>query len=359
MQVVMILLLFILILIYWYTTNRDDKKAVTRYNVIITVLLVLLMGLRNECIYSDTYGYFLNFRMLENMDIAAIIARWPKDSFYYVFNHYMHPIISHNFSVWLCLIAILYMTPLSLIVKRYSVNPMWSWVCFIFLGLMMFVMAGLRQTIAMGFILIAFLKLMDGSKKYFFLFVAIAFLFHGSSFVCFLIYPLSKIRFDKTMIKWYFGAFIVMLVMGETVLTNIISYVGENDTRYIGYGESLNGSNYTYMIQQALLVLPSLYFLRNRYGERNIAIFLHLSMMAFIFVSLSPVIAEMFRLSMYFSWANMIVFPLAMNEASKRHSIAPSIYISFFTIYLVFINGTVMNKYYFWFEDATHLLQFH
>lgn len=354
----MILILFIVILVYWSMINHDDQKAITKYNVVITAMFVLLMGLRNECIYSDTYGYFLNFGLLENMEVEAIIARWPKDSFYYIFNHYIHPLIFHDFSVWLCLIAVLYMIPLSLIVKRYSVNPMWSWVCFIFLGLMMFVMAGLRQTIAMGFILIAFLKLLDGQKKYFFIFVAISYLFHGSSLICLLMYPLSKMRFNSKMIMWYLVAFVVMLVMGKTVLTNIIGYIGESDARYIGYGESMKGSNYTYMIQQALLAMPSLYFLRDRYEERHIAIFLHLSMVAFIFVSLSPVIAEMFRLSMYFSWANMVVFPLAMYEASKRQPIVPSIALSLVTIYLVFINGMVLNKYYFWFEDATHLLQF-
>lgn len=355
----MILLIFIFILLYWYYINKSDKKAVTRYDVVITVFFILLMGLRSEFIYSDTYGYYLNFKQLEFMSVEEIVAYWPKDSFYYILNHYIHPIIGHNFSVWLCLIALVYMVPLSIIVKRYSPNPMWSWICFIFLGLMMFVMAGLRQTLAMGFILIAFLKLMDGSKKFFFVFVAIAYLFHGTSLICLIMYPLSKLKFNGTMIKWYFITFLVMLLMGETVLTDVISFIGENDERYIGYGENLYGSNYTYLIQQALLVVPSLYFLRDRYNERKIGFFLHLCMIAFILVSLSPVIAEMFRMSMYFSWANMIVFPMAMYEASRRESAIPEIYLSFFIIYLIFINGTVLNEYYFWFEDATHMLNFY
>lgn len=147
-----------------------------------------------------------------------------------------------------------------------------------------------------------------------------------------------------------------MLIMGETVLTQIIGYIGENDTRYISYGENLKGSNYTYMIQQALLILPSLYFLRNRFNETLVALFLHFSMVAFIFVSMSPVIAEMFRLSMYFSWADMIVFPMAMYEASRHKSLLPLIFMIFFVVYMIFINGTVMNQYYFWFEDATNML---
>lgn len=355
----MIKFTFIFLLLYWLGINSKNEKAVNKYNTVMTVLFIIMMGLRNEVTYGDTYGYFVNFEDFGGMSVREIIDRWPKDTFYYICGHFLHPVVSHNYTLWLFLIALLYMIPLSMIVKRYSVNPMFSWLCFIFIGLMMFVMAGLRQTIAFGFMMIAFLKLLDGKKKYFFLFIAIAYLFHATSLICLLIYPLSKLRFNRRMLLWYVAAFGVLVVMGATVLQGITSYLGENDARYISYGENLHGSNYTYMIQQAMLILPSFYFLRNRFNEPLVAFFSHLSMVAFIFVSMSPIIAEMFRVSMYFSWANMILFPMAMTEASKKKSLLPSFFIVFFILYLVFVNKTAWTDYYFWFEDATHLLMWH
>lgn len=353
----MIKLTFIIILIYWFIINKKKEKAVDKYNCVIALLFFLMMGLRNEAIYGDTYGYVLNFEALGSMSIREIVFRWPKDTFFYIFTHYLHPIVFHNYTIWLLLIAALYMFPLYRIVKRYSVNPMWSWICFIFIGLMFFTMAGLRQTMAFGFVLTGFLMLMAGKKKYFFGLMAMAYLFHGTSLICLLIFPLMRLSFNKNTIIWYVVTFVVLMVMGTTILQHVISFLAENDERYIDYGENLHGSNYTYMLQQALLVLPSLYILRNKYNNPLVALFSHLSMIAFLFVSMSPVIAEMFRLSMYFSWANMLLFPMAMDEMVKKNNFVSLLYIVFFVLYLVFINKTAWQEYYFWFEDTSHIIK--
>ena len=353
----MIKLTFIIILLYWLQINRNSEKAVSKYNYVIAGLFFLMMGLRNEAIFGDTYGYVQNFWNLQDMTIQQIIWRWPKDSFFYIFAHYLHPIVFHNYTVWLLVIAALYMYPMYIIVKRYSVNPMFSWVCFIFIGLMTFNMAGLRQTMAFGLVMTAFLMLMDGKKKYFFGLIAAAYLFHGTSLICLLYYPLSKLQFNKTMIKLYVVGLAVLMVMGVTVLQALTAFLGESDERFIGYGENMLGSNYTYMIQQALLVLPSLYILRHRFTEPMVALFANFSMMSFLFISMSPVIAEMFRVSMYFSWANMLLFPMAMAEVSKRNNTLPSLYIAFFVLYLIFVNKTAWQEYYFWFEDTSHIIR--
>lgn len=353
----MIKLTFIIILLYWLQINRNSEMAVSKYNYVIAGLFFLMMGLRNEAIFGDTYGYVRNFWDLQDMTIQQIIWRWPKDSFFYIFTHYLHPIVFHNYTVWLLVIAALYMYPMYIIVKRYSVNPMFSWVCFIFIGLMTFNMAGLRQTMAFGLVMTAFLMLMDGKKKYFWGLMAVAYLFHGTALICLLYYPLSKLKFNRKMVTWYVLGLPVLMLMGATILQGITSYLGQSDERFIGYGENMLGSNYTYMIQQALLVLPSLYILRHRFTEPMVALFANFSMMSFLFISMSPVIAEMFRVSMYFSWANMLLFPMAMAEVSKRNNTLPSLYIAFFVLYLIFVNKTAWQEYYFWFEDTSHIIR--
>jgi hypothetical protein len=236
---------------------------------------------------------------------------------------------------------------------------MLSWLCFAFIGLMMFVMAGLRQTVAFGLIYIGFMCLMDGKRLQFFISIAVAYLFHGTALIFLIAYPIvvCKLKFSKFSILYYLIAIIVSLVAGVTVLTYVIDFIGQSDDRFLGYGENLYGSNYTYLIQQVLLVIPALYFLRHRYNERTVAVFAHLSMIALVAISLSPVIAEMFRVSMYFSWALMILFPMAINEASKSMSGITSIVVVLMLLYLILINGSLLNEYYFWFEDTSSYIR--
>lgn len=353
----MIKLTFIIIFLYWLNINRHNQKEVGRYNYVIALLFFLMMGLRNEAIFGDTYGYVQNFWYLENMTIQQIVWRWPKDTFFYIFTHYLHPFVFHNYTVWFLAIAALYMYPMSLIVKRYSVNPMFSWVCFIFIGLMSFNMAGLRQTMALGLVMIAFLMLMENKNKYFWGLMALAYFFHGTSLICLLYYPISKLKFNRKILACYVVGFIVLLLMDTAIMQNIIAYIGESDERYISYGENLHGSNYTYMIQQALILLPSLYIMRKRFSEPLVALFANFSLIAFLFISLSPMIAEMFRVSMYFSWANMLLFPMAMVEVTKKDYLLPPLYVTFFIIYLVYINKTAWQEYYFWFEDTSQIIK--
>lgn len=350
----MIAILFFFVILYWTFLEQKDEYNTQRYNLIVTILFILLMGLRNEAIYGDTYSYVHNFLKLDSMSIQGIIARWPKDTFFYIVTHYLNPILFHNYTLWLLLIAFIYMVPLSCIVKRYSKNPMLSWVCFIFLGLMMFVMAGLRQTVAFGIVLAGFLFLLQSKSKYFFASIFLAYFFHGTSLVFVLAYPLSKIRFQfsRKTILFYILAITLIMVLGTTILTTITDVLGQNDERYISYGTKLHGSTYTYMLQQAILVVPSLYYLRKYFEDSIFAVFAHMSLIGLVFVSLSPVIAEMFRVSMYFSWANMILFPLAMTEASKTDNMIQKVFMCIFIVYLVFINKTVTTDYYFFFENT-------
>lgn len=357
----MLLILFVFIIIFWYQYGNRSEANRKTYITVTTIAIFLIMGLRNCVIYNDTFSYVMNFRILEDMSTESIYNRWPKDTFFYLATHYIHPLILHDYTLWLLIISAIYIIPLSIIIKRYSVNPMLSWVCFVFLGMMMFTMAGLRQTIAMGLTLWSFIAIIDRKRILFIALIFCATLFHGTALIFVLVYPIVHygIKFNQKIITIYIGATIVFMIAGQTVLRSIVDVVGENDQRYIGYAQNMLGSTFTYFFQQLLLVVPALYYLKGKFNDSKITIFAHLSMIALMFVSLSPTIAEMFRVSMYFSWANMILFPLAMKDASKRSPNVQIAMMAFIIVYLIFINKTLQNPYYFWFEDASRLLRWY
>lgn len=354
----MILALFIFITIYWYAIRKNNNKIVI-YTKTTAFLFFLLAGLRNEAFYSDTYDYIQNFYNIGDMSVQDIIWTWPKDSFFYIFTHYLHPIILHNYTLWLLLISALYIYPIYWLIKRYSPNPMISWWCFALVGLMMFMMQGLRQTMAMGIVLCGFIFLLKGKNKYFFLSIALAYLFHATSLIFALVYPLTKLKFkfNKATILFYISVFLIVILKGETMLKNATDFLSQSDTRFIGYGEELHGSTWTYTLQQAVLIVPILYFLRDRFKDATVAILSHISLLAFILVSLSPVIAEMYRLSMYFSWAEILLFPIALDEAKKYGKKSLEVlFVAFAMFYLLYIHALQID-YMFFFQDASSVIR--
>lgn len=354
----MILILFIFITIYWNVVNKK-RGGVLKYTKITAILFFLLAGLRNEAFYSDTYGYVQNFSDVVNMTIPEIILRWPKDSFFYIFTHYLHPIIFHNYTLWFLLISALYIHPIYWLIKKYSPNPMISWWCFAFVGLMMFMMQGLRQIMAMGFVLNGFIFLLKEKPKYFFASVALAFLFHATSLISIIIYPLMKLHFKFSLrtISFYLVFLLVGLIYGTTMLKETTNILGQSDERFIGYNETLVGATWTYTLQQAVLVFPILYFLRKRFEEPIISVLSHITAIAFIIVSLSPIVAEMYRLSMYFSWAEILLFPIALDEAKKYgYKILQILFVAFALFYLLFIK-TLQQEYLFFFQDSSNIIK--
>lgn len=357
----MFLILFAFITLYWYWIPKKDEESIRKYVAITAFAFFLLAGLRHMTIYNDTLGYVLNFKDIETMSMQKIIWRWPKDTFFYIVAYYLHPVLNHSYTLWLLLISAIYMYPVYLLVKKYSKNPMYSWWCFAFIGLMMFTMAGIRQTIAMGIVLYGFVFLLNGRNLYFFICIVLAYFFHASALIFLLVFPLVKLelKFTPSTIFFYLIAIVAVLYSGRTILKDVTEFIAQSDERFIGYAKAMHGSNYTYALQQLLLTVPSIYYLRGRLHEKNIALFAHIALIALIAVLMSPIIAEMFRVSMYFSWSIMILFPMAMQEAQKNgESILPRLYLILFIIYLVFINKTLMSDYYFWFEDVSEYINY-
>ncbi|MDE7136023.1 MAG: EpsG family protein [Muribaculaceae bacterium] len=351
----MILIVFLFLLFFWYIEKDKGSQGRRTYAIVVTIVIFLIGGLRNMAVYADTFGYVYRFNMLQDLSVNDIKSTFTKDTFFYLFTYWIQPYIFNNYTLWFLLISAVYIIPIGIIIYRYSDNPMWSWVCFFFIGLFMFSMAGLRQVVAMGIALIGFLLLMKKKDIWFFVLVWIASLFHGTALIFVLIYPYVrfKIPFKKVMLITYAALVVVLLVTGSGVMRPIVDYIGIQDERYVSYGENLRGSTYTYFLQQLILFVPSIIILKKRLKEPRVALFTNIAAIALVLVACSPIIAEMFRVAMYFSWGSIILFSIAMAEVLKTKPNVPAFFMISLLLYLIFINRTLLTEYYFWFEDTS------
>lgn len=108
----------------------------------------------------------------------------------------------------------------------------------------------------------------------------------------------------------YLIAFIVLQIAGITILGNLLA--GSTDTRFEGYLERQEGLNNTGFYIQIVIFAVSYFFLRNNLEDKLSRILIHLCLIGLIFQSLSTSIAEMFRISMYFSTFNILLLANAV-----------------------------------------------
>ena len=239
----MIKFTFLFIILYWLLVRPKGTKNVDRYTIICAVLFFIMIGFRNQAIFGDTYRYVTWFSQLGNTSLLNVMQSFEKDQFFWIVAYYVYPLVGGNYTLWLSLISLAIILPITKMIKSYSVEPMYSWILFIFLGFATFFMAGMRQTMAMSLTMLGFLILLDEKRKTkekllrFVICIGIASLFHGASLLCLIAILFINRPFSKPFLVIYPILLLVFLVWGRFMLLSMTSTLGEFDERYIGYGD--------------------------------------------------------------------------------------------------------------------------
>jgi len=292
------------------------KKWRSIYVFISACLLVLTMGFRHYTCFIDTVGYVQRYWSLSGMSFIDITYNIPKDVSFWYLSKIINGVSGGNYTIWLLILALSYVIPVSLLLKKYSNDLLYSYIIFFSLGFFAFSMTGLRQTLALSIIVISFIFLINGKLFSFVLLVILASLFHKTALIFLLAYPTTMVRFDKKIFYCYIIALFVLYGLGKVFLGYIVSL--NIDDRFANYYDNLSGLNMSGLIQQIMIALFSMYFLRKKLEIPFYSILMHLTMIGILFQSLSFYIAEMFRISMYFSIFTIILFANAIKSIPHR-----------------------------------------
>lgn len=112
--------------------------------------------------------------------------------------------IGMPYEVCIFIIAAFSAITLGILIYKYSPAPYWSYLMYIAMGFYLFTYSGLKQTIAMGFVILAVMQIFEDKPVRFVVWTMIAGLFHAPAFIVLIAYPVAKKKIDT----YYF----VMLV---------------------------------------------------------------------------------------------------------------------------------------------------
>ena len=315
----------VFIYILGLSTNMNDKKARLRYLFISGFILVLISGLRSYYIGSgDTSRYATMFEEDVTMTFQQIYDSGIKDPFYHVFSKALSFVVGNNFPALLTVFAVMFIVPYGVLVQKESSNLLLSFIVFFSIGLYDFSMHGVRQGLAIAFIMLAFFPLKEKKLLWFLSLVFIAACFHKSATIFVLAYPFCQLGFSKKTAILYLALIVVLMVYGDSLIRGFASEAAVYDERFAGYAVTTKSLTYAGFIQLCLyfaLVLMNL----SRFKEKDpdASMLIILLVLAMIFQVFAVFIAEMFRVAMYFSSFLVILVPrlLRTYPSSNRKTV--------------------------------------
>lgn len=199
---IFVLLLFIL----FSNIKRDTSRRV--YVIIITVVMILLSGLRNEYVGSDTIAYLYQFdNSLSDSWNSIFTVFWDayfnpnastgKDPAMWIVNKLIG-LVSIDHVFFLMVTSALFLIPLGIFFYRNTKTPLEVAVSYIFFNTLYYTFipnSAIRQSIALGFILMAYMAIPKRKLTVPILLVLVASLFHRSALLVFLfILPIKVIN---------------------------------------------------------------------------------------------------------------------------------------------------------------------
>lgn len=260
-----------MLFLYNNLRNKNYKSGAKSFIIIVSILLIILSGLRHEGVGNDTYAYIMDFENSVDLSwkevfqdffrrFVSAVDNGEKDPGYLVFVKLMH-IIGLNSRVYLFVTAIILMTPLGYFIYHNSTDlktVLFSYCFYMILFYGYLPNSAIRQSLALSFILWAYLSLMRNKLFTSICLIVAGSLFHKSSLIVLTIIPFLYTKNIQTIYRWILLPFVGFLMFSGTVAQSLVS----GNEIYSGYASgtfySSAGNSKPYVI---VILITIFYFI--------------------------------------------------------------------------------------------------
>lgn len=218
----------------------QGAKNRKQYIVIMAVLHSLLSGLRHPYLTGDMQTYCYNYwHIAENSWFSEEVFQEGRNFGFNWLMKFFSTLSDGEFQVFLIAVAIFIEVVVAYLIYKYSPLPWLSFLVWNCMGFYTFGFSAIKQSIAMGLIMIAFVGIMEEKPKQFALFTILAVFVHKPAFIFIPAYFLSKRKFTlQTLIIYIFSAIIVFINKNQIVKLMEEFYYEED---FVGDSADLGG----------------------------------------------------------------------------------------------------------------------
>ena len=307
------LVILVILLMYLISENMSAvmrRKLSTRFALCICVMLVLLAAFRADSVGYDTLRYreaFNNIGWYPSLD--SLIRRYTK----YYMGYYGLSKIFHNLGfsaqVWFGFIVAFYLFALMKLVDMFSKDKIFSLLVFITIGLWGFSMAGLKQTLAMSLMMLAFVAFVK--KKYYIaaILVILVYFTHQSALIALAFVPLYYLRKSQWLLPLVIVSCLLIYLYSYTFMETMADILENEHWRYY----LVKNSNYTYVTFIFYFVITAISYFNfkdyRRADPEYARYFMGLSTLGCGLQLLAGVSPSLFRLAYLYTPFFMITIP--------------------------------------------------
>lgn len=329
-----LLLLFFLITVFWLIFDEKGKiKQNKKYCLIMFSLLLLFLLLRSDKVGIDNYNYKEIFEYCHRLNFIELFS-YGRHEIGYKFYNRIISLIYYNFNFFMMITSIVSMIGVYFFIRDNSKNYIYSFLIFITFNFYGFFFGIFRQVIGISILLYG-IKFIKERKLFLFLIsVFLATLFHKTAFIFVLAYPLYNIKINKTILIVWICIFGLFLIFRNSIISIILNYIYK-PAEVIGQ----SGGGYKMLIMLFALSCVC-YYMQDKLLKQDESnrLFINMIFLATIIQCLSTVFGNAYRVTLYFSFAMIIVIPNIIEVIKKRE-------IKNFLIILMIISLSVYYYY--------------
>lgn len=270
---------------YGFRTIEEHNSAYLFYFITISAAMILVIGLRDEHVGSDTMGYYSTYKKMANVDYSYILSSNVNDKGYCFLQIFFNK-IGWNFYAFNMLYAIFNISVISYLIYKKSSLPLLSYILYITFGFFVLDLTMIRQTTAMSIVILAVLhdknrNIMDFLK--FELMVIVAYFIHASAIIFLPMWFLAKMKFNKKTIVILLGVAILSYILKPFVSELVGVVAGTISDKYMRENIVVGNLGMRLYLMIAASVALGLYlhnFLNDRWNQ---LMFCYMCMILIIF----------------------------------------------------------------------------
>lgn len=329
----------------------QPQRTVTRkmiYCFIISIILIIVSGLRHLSVGNDTWNYVNIFYRYNQMSINELFQNHFGIEFgYVILNKFIGSLsLGHQ---WLLLFtAVVFTLSVSKFIYDYSNDVVLSYLVLFSFSFFQFSMTGVRQTLAISIVIFGIKYALDKKLIKFSLVVLLASTFHQSALVAFFIYLATYFKMSKLMKVSSIVLIAIVYVLRNSIVNFLFMFIPDGRYNYLS-----DGGGETVLLVVFLTFIVGLMFHKNYDKVSRYANFEYgMIILGILFQVFTPVQNIFFRIAMYFTIILVVFIPNLFSgfKSSERLIMKYMIYIALLVQYFIFTKNAagVVPHEFFW-----------
>lgn len=225
--------------IFEWLGAKHTQKTKRNCIIVITVIITLFSGLRTWW-FGDLIKYYTLFTKCNSPDWQNVVFETIENSGIRIFFKLIGG-LNLPYEVCIFLISAFSASALALLVYRYSPSTYWSYVIWIAVGFYMFTYSGLKQTIAMGFVMFAMIGVIERRFWLFLFMVLTAGLFHVPALIFLIAYPYANQSSGRASIFTIIILIAAMYLLRNTIVGMLVEAYYSDGSDIIAPASGIGG----------------------------------------------------------------------------------------------------------------------